>query len=359
LKEIRGARILLAEDNEINQQVAKEILEQAALMVEVANNGKEAVEMAEKNLYDAILMDIQMPEMGGFEATGKIRNFESDKKNIPIIAMTAHAMAGDREKSLAAGMNDHVTKPIDPDQLFSALVEWIEPGEREVPDYLTQRPPEIDQDLEQLPILEGFDTESGIKRMGGNVAAYKKLLIKFVSNQGDADQKILAAMENQNMDEAVRLSHTLKGVAGNIGATVLHRSAQKLEAVLSGDSSGEPKELWADTKECLLKTLDTLKPFLTIDEPTSEISDTETLSDDMDTDTLILSLQELKEMLEQFNGDAEQVLSEILEKIKGTKLSLPFDAIQKHLSNYDFESALTELESVSERFDIALYGGPK
>ena len=98
---------------------------------------------------------------------------------------------------------------------------------------------------------------------------------------------------------------------------------------------------------------------MTIDEPTSEISDTETLSDDMDTDTLIPSLQELKEMLEQFNGDAEQVLSEILEKIKGTTLSASFEAIQKHLSNYDFEGALTELESVSERFDIALYGGPK
>jgi hypothetical protein len=109
-----------------------------------------------------------------------------------------------------------------------------------------------------------------------------------------------------------------------------------------------------DTKECLLKTLETLKPFLTTEEPTPETADTEALSDDMDTETLIPSLLELKEMLEQFNGEAEQVLSEIREKIKGTKLSVPFEAIQKHLSNYDFEGALSELESVSQRFNILL-----
>ena len=152
LKGIRGARILLAEDNEMNQQVAREILEQAALVVEIANNGKEALEMAQKNQYDAILMDIQMPEMGGFEATSEIRKWEEEEQfqtpeadsakvanattagsaiRIPIIAMTAHAMAGDREKSIEGGMNDHVVKPIDPDKLFSALVKWIKPGERD------------------------------------------------------------------------------------------------------------------------------------------------------------------------------------------------------------------------------------
>ena len=135
LKGIRGARILLAEDNEINQQVAREILEQAALVVEIANNGLEAVEMAQKNPYDAILMDIQMPEMNGFEATKAIRELKDPEtgdphtaSGLPIIAMTAHAMAGDREKSIEGGMNDHVVKPIDPDALFSALVKWIKPG---------------------------------------------------------------------------------------------------------------------------------------------------------------------------------------------------------------------------------------
>ena len=131
LQKIRGARVLLAEDNEINQQVAKEILEQAGLVVSIANNGKEAVEMVSAGNFEVVLMDIQMPVMGGFEATQEIRKDERFK-DLPIIAMTAHAMAGDREKSLEAGMNDHVTKPIDPDQLLSALVKWIKPGKREM-----------------------------------------------------------------------------------------------------------------------------------------------------------------------------------------------------------------------------------
>ena len=130
LRKIRGAMVLLAEDNEINQQVAEEILQQAGLVVRIANNGKEAVEMVRAGNFDVVLMDIQMPVMGGFEATQEIRRDERFK-DLPIIAMTAHAMAGDREKSIEAGMNDHVTKPIDPDQLISALVKWIKPGKRE------------------------------------------------------------------------------------------------------------------------------------------------------------------------------------------------------------------------------------
>ena len=131
LRKIRGAMVLLAEDNEINQQVAEEILQQAGLVVRIANNGKEAVEMVKAGNFDVVLMDIQMPVMGGFEATQEIRRDERFK-DLPIIAMTAHAMAGDREKSIEAGMNDHVTKPIDPDQLISALVKWIKPGKREM-----------------------------------------------------------------------------------------------------------------------------------------------------------------------------------------------------------------------------------
>lgn len=139
LKDIRGARVLLVEDNEINQQVAQEILEQAYLVVDIANDGKEGVEMASKNQYDVILMDIQMPVMGGFEATENIRNLESDVRDIPIIAMTAHAMAGDREKSIEGGMNDHVTKPIDPDELFGSLLKWVKPGVREIPAHLAEK----------------------------------------------------------------------------------------------------------------------------------------------------------------------------------------------------------------------------
>ena len=162
LRKIRGARVLLAEDNEINQQVAEEILEQAGLVVRIANNGKEAVEMVKAGNFDVVLMDIQMPVMGGFEATQEIRRDERFK-DLPIIAMTAHAMAGDREKSIEAGMNDHVTKPIDPDQLISALVKWIKPGEREISEGVCESLIENKKAEDILPSeLPGISIASGL-----------------------------------------------------------------------------------------------------------------------------------------------------------------------------------------------------
>ena len=136
LASIRGARLLVAEDNEINQQVAREILESAGFVVELANNGREALEKVRSGPYDAVLMDIQMPEMDGLQAAEELRR-DGRFGDLPIIAMTAHAMAGDREQSLQAGMNDHVTKPIDPDALFAVLLRWVRPGEREA----VPRPP--------------------------------------------------------------------------------------------------------------------------------------------------------------------------------------------------------------------------
>lgn len=237
LKGIRGARILLAEDNEINQQVAREILEQAALVVEIANNGLETVEMARKNSYDAILMDIQMPDMNGFEATKAIRESNSEKKDVPIIAMTAHAMAGDRERSLAAGMDDHVTKPIDPNELFSSLIEWIQPGERELPSELSEKllADEGPFRVHSLPEIAEIDTQSGLARLGGNEKLYRSLLVRFYQEYYDSTRQIQEAIDKKELDLAHRLVHTVKGVAGNIGARTLQDAAAKVEAMIKNN----------------------------------------------------------------------------------------------------------------------------
>jgi len=242
LKDIRGARILLAEDNEINQQVAQEILEQAALVVEIANNGLEAVEMAQKNQYDVILMDIQMPEMGGFEATKEIRNLESDTRNIPIIAMTAHAMAGDRKKSIEGGMNDHVVKPINPDELFSVLMKWIEPGEREFnfgPTTASQGPGKtVGPSRDQLPeAIEGINLKEGLMRVGGNAKLYRSLLIKLRDDYTTSAEEIAGQLKSGEIEQAERLAHSIKGVAGNVGATALQEIAAALEhAIEQGEA---------------------------------------------------------------------------------------------------------------------------
>ncbi|NQV02232.1 MAG: response regulator, partial [Bacteroidia bacterium] len=210
LEGVKGAQILLVEDNKINQRVAQDLLTQAGLCVTIANNGKEAVELAETTVFDVILMDIQMPEMDGFEATRTIRANTSEA-HLPIIAMTANAMTGDREKCLAAGMNDHVPKPIEPKILFETLVKWIPVGEREgvLP---TTSSEESTTEKTALPEhLDGIHMETGLRRTGGNRALYSELLKDFVKDHGNDHQAIVDSLVKNDMEVAHRTAHTLKG----------------------------------------------------------------------------------------------------------------------------------------------------
>jgi two-component system, sensor histidine kinase and response regulator len=258
LENIQGACVLLAEDNEINQQVAREILEGAGLVVTIANNGLEAVNAVKAGNYDAVLMDVQMPVMDGYQATGKIREWETevrgqtaeDRKGgsalspqfseLPIIAMTAHAMAGDEDKSLQAGMNGHVTKPIDPYQLFSTLQKWIKPNEKRVQ---VQQPgvpvgsPELDKAVseEEFPAsLMGFDLTDGLKRLQGNKRLYRKLLLNFAADYREAAKDIRIALDAKDFKQTHSLVHNLKGMAGNLAATDLQAAAVNLEKLVKG-----------------------------------------------------------------------------------------------------------------------------
>ncbi|WP_020589216.1 response regulator [Desulfobacter curvatus] len=236
IEHIRGARILLVEDNEINQEIAVEILQGAGLIVDVADNGKEGAQAALEKKYDLVLMDIQMPVMGGMEATKKIREVKA-AETLPIIAMTAHAMSGDREKSLKVGMQEHVTKPINPPELFKALVQWIKPGKREG----ASNVPALDQPGAQagtnasveLPhSLPGIDMAQGLGRINNNKKLYKNLLLKVKRDYADAAEQLLFLIESSAFEEAMRLAHSIKGVAGNLGAKKLQAAAQVVEAKL-------------------------------------------------------------------------------------------------------------------------------
>ncbi|MBW1945339.1 MAG: response regulator, partial [Deltaproteobacteria bacterium] len=237
---IRGARILLVEDNEINRQVAREILKGAGLEVSTANNGQEAIDALQESAYDAVLMDVQMPVMDGYEATGNLRD-NPRFKDLPIIAMTAHAMAGDREKSLEAGMNDHVTKPIDPVQLFSTLARWIQSApKRPSSERLTREVPDRDKVEEPLPVLPGIQFEKGLARLGGNRDLFEKLLLQFRDSHRDTVMEIKTALEADDKELAARLAHTVKGVAANLGGEDLSSSAGALEKkIKEGDARPE------------------------------------------------------------------------------------------------------------------------
>jgi CheY-like chemotaxis protein len=259
---IRGAKVLLVEDNEINQRVAAELLEKASLNVTIANNGKEAIKALEGSEVDLVLMDVQMPEMGGFEATEHIR--ENPRfSNLPIVAMTAQAMTGDREKCIEVGMDDYITKPIDINELFCVLVKWIKPKERESndtdtsqKDFQTDEKPSEDA---QLPTLPGIDINSGLIRVGGNMKLYKKLLIKFRNDYSKSLSEIKTALENGNFNEAERFVHSIKGVTGNIGINKLYKITADFEAIIRKRETGKYKAMLNQYSRELNNTLTSLQ----------------------------------------------------------------------------------------------------
>jgi two-component system sensor histidine kinase/response regulator len=231
---LRGVRLLLAEDNEINQQIAIELLEGAGASVRVAANGKEAVALVQSGeSFDAVLMDLQMPVMGGLEATGLIRA-DARFKDLPVIAMTAHAMVEERDRCLAAGMVDHITKPLDPPVMFKSLLRWVKarPAETDARAPAPAPAQPAPSAPQELPEIEGLDTAAGLRRVGGNRALYLRLLHQFVDGQADAVARIEAALAGGRQEEAERAAHTVRGVAGNMGLAALHASATALEETL-------------------------------------------------------------------------------------------------------------------------------
>jgi signal transduction histidine kinase/CheY-like chemotaxis protein len=240
LRSLRGLRVLLAEDNEINQQVACELLQDVGLTVEVAGNGRIALERVQASRYDLVLMDMQMPEMDGLAATRAIRALPG-MAALPIVAMTANAMASDRERCIAAGMNDHVAKPIDPDELWRVITRWIAPNSgpgssgEEGPGEASRLI--LSTDEPALPRgIPGLDVERGLRHLLGRPALYVSVLQRFTTDQAGATQAVERAMRDGDVAQAARLAHTLKGVSATIGATALAGLADALERALRDGS---------------------------------------------------------------------------------------------------------------------------
>ncbi len=348
LRPVQGAQILLVEDNEINQQVASEILELAGFYVDIANHGQEALDMLEKKAYECVLMDVQMPVMDGFTATGKIRE-NSNYDDLPVLAMTANATLEDRDRSLEAGMNEHIAKPIRPQILFEALLKWIPHGERELPD--TMQAADADQEQPGLPDLPGIDTVDGVERFGGNVKSYIKLLFKFAENQADAIVEMSGALESGDKDLAIRFAHTLKGVGGNIGATDLQGLASKLESAIIDDADDQTNSLLADTGIELGRVIKLIDGMQAGKTPGGAAESKELPAD------LVPQLQGLLSKLEEYDSEAEDVLFEILDKVEGTPVHGQLKGIKKQISQYDLEGAAEELQPIIEQIQAEIDRG--
>jgi two-component system, sensor histidine kinase and response regulator len=352
IKQIGGAKILLVEDNAINQQVAGEILKGLNIIVEMANNGREAVAKVSEAEFDAVLMDIQMPEMDGFMATGKIR--ENDHfKELPIIGLTAHAMKGDKERCLAAGMNDHVAKPINKKHLFSVLAKWLphnSPVEKQVLE------PEIlpVHDVVDLPdVLPGIDLTAALERLNGNKKLFRSLLLEFSRDFSTAADKIRPALRGKSkkdLKSARNLVHSVKGMAGNLSAQDLFNSAQALEKAIRD----EREEVWPKLLDSFEKRLmEILDAITTL--PQEQQAETQTILDGrIKTEKVQPLLIKLAAMISDRDLMAFTDLEELKPLLRGVAVQNELYELGACLDKIDFKGAETNLLSISDKLRISL-----
>jgi len=239
---IRGANLLLVEDNEINRQVAQEMLEGFGIEVTTAQNGEEAIALLKDEQFDGVLMDMQMPVMDGVTATREIRKIPHLHR-LPIIALTANVMVSEQKEFLDAGVTDYIGKPIDPDHLVATLAKWVRPVQsmESIPAHQTIK----DASVEPLPDLPGVEVSQSVRRIGGNVALYYSLLDKFRLKEHDIADRIREALAANDRETAERLAHTLRGISGTLGATNLQDLAASLENSIHKSETAEVDPLLA------------------------------------------------------------------------------------------------------------------
>ncbi|MBT3634538.1 MAG: response regulator [Candidatus Marinimicrobia bacterium] len=336
-RDLQGACILLVEDNEINQQIAVELLNSAGLQVEVANNGVEAVtkvtEMVESLPFDLVLMDLQMPVMSGYEATENIR--KDDRFNdLPILAMTADAMTGVREKVLESGMNDFITKPIDLKLLFEALIKWIKPDISRMGAAVSNNVDkhEAPEDID-FSVLKDIDFNAGLSRMGGSAIAYKRILNRFQEKNKDFVSEITELLEDEDWESAERHAHSLKGVSGNLGITTLFHAVSKLEFLLKTIPPSNWHGALEETKKELTATFDSLS---LLDKQKPEANETEL---PLDLAKLTELLEGMEDLLETDIAESQDRVYQILELNPTDELLNLIKTLNQQLEDFDADAA--------------------
>ena len=344
LKTIEGSNILLVEDNEINQEVATELLEDSGFVVDLAGNGRIAVEKVKNNHYDLVLMDVQMPEMDGIEATLAIRQ-DSYYQNLPIVAMTASVLQGDRDKCIEAGMNDYVAKPIEPDKLWEALLKWIKPNlkKSDSPKTLSTVTSKTKENKETIDIpsdILGLNKSEGLRRVLGKKSLYLSMLRKFAVGQKNFVEQMNQALEAEDKTLAERLAHTLKGVAGNIGAESIQQAAAELETAIKADQSRFDIDLLLTNVGTLLETL--------IQQLEAKLPpEAETIKVIIDFAKLEEICTQLSVLLSEDDAEAADLLQNNSDLLKSA-FPNHYNAIAAGINSFDFETAYTALISAKE-----------
>ncbi|MBF0611706.1 MAG: response regulator [Magnetococcales bacterium] len=351
ISRIGGAEILLVEDNAINQQVAREILEGVGVQVTVANHGEEALALLAGHAFDAVLMDIQMPVMDGYTATRQLRG-QACYQELPIIAMTAHAMTGDREKSLAAGMNDHVAKPIVRRELFKALIKWVQPRSQAAIQTALVTPQE-----EAMEKIAGIQVETGLARLNGNSKLFRSLLLEFWRDYAQITPQIRLLLDQRGKEKwptAARMVHTVRGIAGNIAALEVFESAGELEREIGRLDVGGVALAMNRFDLALQEVMEGIATWKAKEERREEEEPSvENGVDTLDRPALAALMQELEGLLQQANVKSLSRFALLQEKLLGIKQAE--EVLYKMalaLERYDFSTSRTVLLELAQTLDI-------
>lgn len=346
---LEGAYVLLVEDNNINQELAVELLESVGVKADVADNGRQAVDMLcqaqTPPAYDMVLMDIQMPELDGYEATRIIRS-DARFQALPIIAMTAHAMVKDKQRILAAGMKDHITKPIDPDRMFKTMEKYYSKNKAAAAPKRGVVKAAVAQTV-RIPAVPGIDTDSGLKRAAGNGKLYLNMLKKFMDNYAGTPGNICLALGKGDRQLAERLAHTVKGVAGNIGAADVQKMAQELEQSIRENDAAELTEQirkrFADT---LLLQIAGLKAHIG-DVPEGSRS---VPAGVVDSGLMKTIMSRLKALLMADDTEAVDYFEAVEKDLSACMPAADYNNLKKSLVEYDFDAALQALNRTLQNF---------
>ncbi len=346
IAKLQGARILLAEDNEINQEIVEELLVNNGLEVVVVNNGQEALEILTRENFDGVLMDCHMPVMDGGTATKKIRE-QPQHQALPIIAITANVMVGDKQNILEVGMNDHIAKPINVDTMFETMAKWITPSKPNV-DIKKSLKKEFTEMSQEFPALPGIDTKAGLAVTQGNQQLFSKLLRRFRDSMQDFEQQFRSAQADDDPEAATRLAHSLKGVAGNVGAKDVQKMAQLLERACKEGGDNVEEMLSAVTRK-LQPVLEGLK---TLESPSADSAVTE--STDFDKAAVEPLLRELYDLVKENNIAAGEVVGKLKSYLNNTKYAELINNVSNAIEEYDFDNGLENLKTLANKLGVEL-----
>ncbi len=331
----QGARVLLVEDNAINQQIASELLRDLGCRVDIADDGAQALHKVQQTRYDLVFMDMQMPVMDGIAATRAIRALP-ELRDLPIVAMTANAMQSDRARCLAAGMNDHLAKPVEPAQLEQALLRWVPalaaPG----------LPAEAPAARERLPRIDGLDAEAGVARMRGRVDAYAALLERFADHHAGDGARIRDALARGDDEDARRLVHSLKGVAASLGALDLPAAAAALEPALAQPDSELARDALLRMEDSLQRLTGSLRAWLTA----RALATPAMAAAPPDPAHVASVLERLRALLADDDMQAARLFTDEREGLRAA-LGARFDALREAIGAFDFDVALRTLDAAT------------